>query len=1209
LDFSCNYRCQKVVELIEEGSMPMPPVNGYKLRGFVVDKHSGRPLRGVSVLAVAEPDENVFVPLGMLTSDLSGYVSFDLNGMLPENQPPKRLWVSALGDQTNKINLAANLQLAKTAPHFVLRVDARLANNTNGNALQPSIKNPDPLDWELSPNSFSTKPEVSLGDGACQSPLPAMEGDQVFHFNRIVRRPSGPAPNPRPVGIIPVNVSMNLTTDLRSEAELQFADVFEFRQEWKPIGYSLGSMAYSLPLAPCESVNLVVIDWLRQDTITRKDILTAKEELFHKQHRNRTIEETVRGALDESQGGFSLMGGLAGAISGAISSAVPIVGALTAAVGAVTTSSSGERDLTAKSVQELDDLTTQRSAAMRSLESTVVIQASQEETNFLQTRTVTNHNHCHALTIQYYEVLRNFKITTEFVAKRKAILVPYALIHFTDVLALRFRTILERALLDPELIKCFDAMIRLKHCTNLYSEERPPVQPEKEPARIGRYELILETGERQTWGPVWVKLVLKGGEAKVLLFKQGLWAGDDKLGSEGVAGYALESNTTKSVDIISGEAIGLNPSDIERVQVEWVEANGDDAWAFKGIAIRYELSHPNVQQGTLLINGTKHYSKDPYIQRFDNSGHTHQSWYGMVRAVTDEIEPSDPMAVNTDPEEPDVKKYSRSEDECCQNVLLNHLNGNIGYYNRAIWLLQDPVERRLYLEIALASYPEVLARIEDTPLAVSGNSVAFGFALDDRQATADRPGWNLNEDVKVSRVTLPTRGLFAEAQLGHCNACEKRDVTRFWKWDESPCDKPPTIDSIRPGPQGQTPSVTPSTLPSSIVNIMQPPAAPDPVGLAAALNVLGTPNIFRDMSGLDEVSGLLDKLASGSVSSLQEAQKVAQQAQSRLKTQQAKAAAAGTRPQQSPEQRFDNLNVAKEAAEAADNLGMSSEGQQRIFESVLGTQEAGEVVYASSIVDDDVKKAYHWRDLISFMPPSDLLSGLKTRSLTLQKIDDGYGDVNLDWYRARIDRLPNNPADGIQFTEKSFIDHVRKNFPSLLIEYPDIGGPSLVAYKPSDETKWSSANPLGAVMKFRIDPGPGMLEEGLVLCAETKDTDGDWHWNFATVTGPDPIGYHPVSGTRQFGLRREGESLVFFIRGADRVTTWVDRLASRWVFSGAEAYWNGFFRKFIAFIEKLQGHAVLETEVPSIPGIRFPYSRRLPWESVKKAIDEDSIKL
>src|SRR5262249_51411616 len=131
-------------------------------------------------------------------------------------------------------------------------------------------------------------------------------------------------------------------------------------------------------------------------------------------------------------------------------------------------------------------------------------------------------------------------------------------------------------------------------------------------------------------------------------------------------------------------------------------------------------------------------------------------------------------------------------------------------------------------------------------------------------------------------VTLPTRGLFAEAQLGHCNSCEKRDVTRMWDWREMTAEEPPAISGIQPGPQGQMPNLTPAQLPSNVIQITQPAAAPDPTGLANALAVLKTPNIFRDMSGLDEVSALLGKLADGTIKSLEGMMKAATQAKDKV---------------------------------------------------------------------------------------------------------------------------------------------------------------------------------------------------------------------------------------------------------------------------------------------------------------------------------------
>src|SRR5439155_23181805 len=94
------------------------------------------------------------------------------------------------------------------------------------------------------------------------------------------------------------------------------------------------------------------------------------------------------------------------------------------AFGVAVTNSWGERDLEAGSLQDLHDKVTQATGYVRSLNSTVIVQASQAERNLVQTRRVANHNHCHALTIQYYEVLRHFRLQTEFVRRRKAVLIP-----------------------------------------------------------------------------------------------------------------------------------------------------------------------------------------------------------------------------------------------------------------------------------------------------------------------------------------------------------------------------------------------------------------------------------------------------------------------------------------------------------------------------------------------------------------------------------------------------------------------------------------------------------------------------------------------------------------------------------------------------------------------------------------------------------------
>ena len=255
---------------------------------------------------------------------------------------------------------------------------------------------------------------------------------------------------------------------------IMHGEVLEFKQTWIPNSYSLGAIIYSLALAPCELVNIAIIDWSRKDEAKRTDMIVSEENLYHEQHRDRTLGEKIASALSELQGGWSLMGGLGSATSATIPvEGVPVNTSLNLAAGGGISNSWGNRDLTAKSKQELHDTITQATNVTRSLDSTVVVQATQDESNYLQTRTITNHNHCHALTIQYYEVLRHFKVVTQYITSRRVVLVPYKLLIFNAAIALHYRTILESVLLDPKLSSCFEAILRVQYCPDVYTTQLP----------------------------------------------------------------------------------------------------------------------------------------------------------------------------------------------------------------------------------------------------------------------------------------------------------------------------------------------------------------------------------------------------------------------------------------------------------------------------------------------------------------------------------------------------------------------------------------------------------------------------------------------------------------------------------------------------------------------------------------------------------------
>ncbi|MGL4598836.1 MAG: N-acetylmuramoyl-L-alanine amidase, partial [Bacteroidia bacterium] len=104
------------------------------------------------------------------------------------------------------------------------------------------------------------------------------------------------------------------------------------------------------------------------------------------------------------------------------------------------------------------------------------------------------------------------------------------------------------------------------------------------------------------------------------------------------------------------------------------------------------------------------------------------------------------------------------------------------------------------------------------------------------------------------RLSLPTKGVFAEAVMGKCNSCEKKDETRFWRWDEAPIpDSPTTINAINtPVPQNVQQNLQAKDFAAPIINLQNAPNIPDPQGYGGLVQLLGNPNIFRDLTGLSE---------------------------------------------------------------------------------------------------------------------------------------------------------------------------------------------------------------------------------------------------------------------------------------------------------------------------------------------------------------------
>jgi hypothetical protein len=441
-------------------------------------------------------------PLGILATDHAGYLSFDLTRL------PDSVYAAVMAavearrrDPGAQRDVAVWLYpMARNAPRFDALDQGRFADDAIVARLEleppdlpsvvrnlgiPALQNPGLSDWRLSPVSFAGTPAALLGEDGCESLLPANVALQEFNFYQVVRVTNAQAAVPHEVA-----------------AQVRLGVVQEYRLAWYPVGHSLGQILYSLPLAPGESVKLAVIDWTRRDDAQRKEHTTLDEQLVHEEHRDRSITETVNAAINEYQHGSSFMGGLAESVGlgAGLGAGAGLAAGLAGSLGGSTASSSGTREIAGTTVQKLSDNVTQASAARRELNSTVVVHSTEAEKEAIETRTVANYNHSHALTILYYEVLRHFRVVTELVRRRPAVLVKMRTDWFPEAEAKakaeakaeaeaeaetnirENRAALQAALLDQKFAEGFNALDRIAHRQAL-NPSPPPDGPASAPAK------------------------------------------------------------------------------------------------------------------------------------------------------------------------------------------------------------------------------------------------------------------------------------------------------------------------------------------------------------------------------------------------------------------------------------------------------------------------------------------------------------------------------------------------------------------------------------------------------------------------------------------------------------------------------------------------------------------------------------------------------
>lgn len=219
--------------------------------------------------------------------------------------------------------------------------------------------------------------------------------------------------------------------------------VLNLAQVWKYDGLTLGNLLYSLPLAPGEQQRIVVAERVSTASVVDTERLDIAEQQHSSLREDASTSAVFQSAFEEHvsasssyrnearSSSWGVAGGI-GAVLGPVAFGIGAGGGggKSSNNGSTRSALDGVRSYTSSASEEMHRSVERQAAARRSASRTAIRLATETERETITTKVITNHNKMHALTIQYWEVLRKFLSTTEVEGCTLVCFVPLDLVRF-----------------------------------------------------------------------------------------------------------------------------------------------------------------------------------------------------------------------------------------------------------------------------------------------------------------------------------------------------------------------------------------------------------------------------------------------------------------------------------------------------------------------------------------------------------------------------------------------------------------------------------------------------------------------------------------------------------------------------------------------------------------------------------------------------------
>jgi hypothetical protein len=697
-------------------------------------------------------------------------------------------------------------------------------------------------------------------------------------------------------------------------ASLGLGYVVKMHQIWIPTGLSLGDLVYSLPLAPGEQQRIAISDERETLSVREQEAMTAQEYQRYNEVADSSTNAVFRSAFDEAASGGSRMkvntesgsfgGGLGiGAIFGPIVAGLGIGGGYSDSTTTGSTSSwqNASRDYVSNASQDFHSSLSRQASARREAARTSVRLASASEQRQVVTKVITNHNHNHALTMQYWQVLRHFGVSSVVDDVQLVCFVPLEIVRFLP--PWQPRTLPTGSYDRNTLLARYASLLRYHDVIMGRVWRRPEMRhglrvlqafagnPTMTVASsTGSAQDVVDIRITGTFLPcedLWVTAFSTSG-ARIGPVRMSSTSAAVAGGLETRAALIQALRNRRAGSFETRNAALALPEHIARSDIARLEFSRaftpfsyrlslPSSLSFTDILsylsntaaldvalspadLEREVGGPLVNDPTAKINGTIE-----LLEAYNGPGGS-ERMPGVFPVAAKRLAPELSFA--------DLLRIE---------AVLQHVVQNTVEFSKSVWQSLTPEERAIMLESYTIGVPAggvpdatddvpLLNCVANTVVGYFGNAAIMPFFIPpDVAGKLGKTSRDVQEALlrfhrqayapAQSSITLPARGVLGEAVLGHCESSEKIDLTRFWNWQDSPADEatdPATLSALFAGgnqlvgPAGATAPATLQTGP--MVTINQGPAALTPADLAAQL-IASMPesNVPKDLTGIAQL--------------------------------------------------------------------------------------------------------------------------------------------------------------------------------------------------------------------------------------------------------------------------------------------------------------------------------------------------------------------